>query len=177
MREKEKEEREAQKEKEEREVQKEKEREGREERAAQRELKKLEMELEKARERKPSSVEEMETLAERYRVAHPNKPLAKPCVMENTFIASAYKANQKTGQYTQNFKHRGPAFAGQEPSFSGQRPQNYKTQSSCSGVPPVDSVLKLAHYVPVAGHMGVARTEERILQSFYWPNVQKDVKM
>ncbi|GFR82395.1 Gypsy retrotransposon integrase-like protein 1 [Elysia marginata] len=41
----------------------------------------------------------------------------------------------------------------------------------------VPSVLKLAHDVPVAGHMGVARTKERILQSFYWPNVQKDVKM
>ncbi|GFR82397.1 hypothetical protein ElyMa_005949900 [Elysia marginata] len=91
------------------------------------------------RERKPSSVGEMKTLAERYRVAHPNKPLAKPCVMENTFIASAYKTNQQAGQYTQNFKHRGPAFAAQEPSFSGQRPQNYKTQSSGSGVPPVDS--------------------------------------
>ena len=38
-------------------------------------------------------------------------------------------------------------------------------------------MLKLAHDIPVAGHMGVARTKEKVLQSFYWPSVNADVKL
>ena len=41
----------------------------------------------------------------------------------------------------------------------------------------VPCVLRLAHDLPVAGHMGVARTKEKILQSFYWPSVNADVKL
>ena len=35
--------------------------------------------------------------------------------------------------------------------------------------------LKLAHEVPMAGHLGVTKTKSRILQRYYWPGVFKDV--
>ena len=36
-------------------------------------------------------------------------------------------------------------------------------------------VLKIAHQVPIAGHMGRDRTAQRILRCFYWPSLFKDV--
>ena len=36
-------------------------------------------------------------------------------------------------------------------------------------------VLRLAHDVPMAGHMGVARTKDRILQQYYWPGISTEV--
>ena len=36
-------------------------------------------------------------------------------------------------------------------------------------------VLELAHSVPLAGHLGRKKTEQRILQRFYWPGVHRDV--
>jgi hypothetical protein len=36
-------------------------------------------------------------------------------------------------------------------------------------------VLKLAHEIPMAGHMGKTKTASRILQRFYWPSVFRDV--
>ncbi|GFN79773.1 reverse transcriptase [Plakobranchus ocellatus] len=61
-------------------------------------------------ERKPSSVQEAKTLAERYRVAHPNKPLAKASVAEGSFVAVTDKAAQKTGHLKQfNSSQRGPS--------------------------------------------------------------------
>ena len=36
-------------------------------------------------------------------------------------------------------------------------------------------VLELAHSVPLAGHLGQKKTEQRILQRFYWPGVHRDV--
>ena len=36
-------------------------------------------------------------------------------------------------------------------------------------------VLRLAHDVPMAGHMGVARTKDRILQRYYWPGIFTEV--
>ncbi len=36
-------------------------------------------------------------------------------------------------------------------------------------------VLRLAHDVPTAGHLGVTKTQNRVLQRFYWPRVFKDV--
>ena len=38
------------------------------------------------------------------------------------------------------------------------------------------SVLKLAHEIPLAGHMGWKKTAQRILQRFYWPSLFRDVK-
>lgn len=38
------------------------------------------------------------------------------------------------------------------------------------------SVLKVAHEIPFAGHMGRKKTAERILQRFYWPSLFRDVK-
>lgn len=38
------------------------------------------------------------------------------------------------------------------------------------------AVLKLAHEIPRAGHMGRRKTAQRILQRFYWPCLFKDVK-
>ena len=40
----------------------------------------------------------------------------------------------------------------------------------CRGV-----VIKLAHEIPLAGHLGKDKTAKRILQRFYWPTVHKDV--
>lgn len=40
----------------------------------------------------------------------------------------------------------------------------------CHGV-----VVKLAHEIPLAGHLGKDKTAKRILQRFYWPTVHKDV--
>lgn len=36
-------------------------------------------------------------------------------------------------------------------------------------------VLNLAHGVPTAGHLGITKTKDRVLQRYYWPGVFKDV--
>ena len=36
-------------------------------------------------------------------------------------------------------------------------------------------VLRLAHDVPMAGHLGVTKTKDRVIQRYYWPGVFKDV--
>lgn len=36
-------------------------------------------------------------------------------------------------------------------------------------------VLRLAHDVPMAGHLGVTKTKDRILQHYYWPGIFGDV--
>ena len=38
-----------------------------------------------------------------------------------------------------------------------------------------NTVLRLAHEVPMAGHLGVTKTKDRILQRYYWPGVFQDV--
>ena len=38
-----------------------------------------------------------------------------------------------------------------------------------------ESVMKIAHSVPMAGHLGRDKTVQRILQRFYWPSVHQDV--
>ena len=42
--------------------------------------------------------------------------------------------------------------------------------------PLVPTVMKVAHDAPMAGHMGVRRTEDRVKQDFYWPHMNKDVR-
>ena len=37
------------------------------------------------------------------------------------------------------------------------------------------AVLRLAHDVPLAGHMGKTKTGRHILQRFYWPGLYRDV--
>ena len=37
-------------------------------------------------------------------------------------------------------------------------------------------VLYVAHTLPMAGHLGVSKTKQRILQRFYWPSLSGDVK-
>ena len=36
-------------------------------------------------------------------------------------------------------------------------------------------VLWLAHEGPLAGHLGINKTQQRILQHFYWPSLRTDV--
>jgi hypothetical protein len=36
-------------------------------------------------------------------------------------------------------------------------------------------VLCLAHEVPMAGHLGVTKTKNRVLLRYYWPGIFKDV--
>ena len=38
------------------------------------------------------------------------------------------------------------------------------------------TVLKLAHEIPIAGHLGSEKTRQRLLRRFYWPGVFKDVE-
>ena len=38
-----------------------------------------------------------------------------------------------------------------------------------------ESVLRLAHSIPLAGHLGKRKTADRILQRFYWPTLFKEV--
>ena len=35
--------------------------------------------------------------------------------------------------------------------------------------------LQMAHDVPMAGHLGVTKTKDRVLQRYYWPGVFKDI--
>ena len=37
------------------------------------------------------------------------------------------------------------------------------------------AVLELGHEIPLAGHLGVEKTRQRILRRFYWPSVFKDI--
>ena len=37
------------------------------------------------------------------------------------------------------------------------------------------TVLRLAHSIPLAGHLGRDKTAKRVLQRFYWPTIYKDV--
>lgn len=37
-------------------------------------------------------------------------------------------------------------------------------------------VLRLAHKIPMAGHLGQKKTRDRVLQRFYWPTVFQDVQ-
>ena len=37
------------------------------------------------------------------------------------------------------------------------------------------AVLELGHEIPLAGHLGVEKTRQRILRRFYWPTVFKDI--
>ena len=36
--------------------------------------------------------------------------------------------------------------------------------------------MELAHYIPLAGHLGTKNTFSRILQRFFWPGVSLDAK-
>ena len=36
--------------------------------------------------------------------------------------------------------------------------------------------MSVAHDIPAAGHLGVAKTKDRLLRHFYWPSINKDVK-
>ena len=36
-------------------------------------------------------------------------------------------------------------------------------------------VMMLAHDIPLAGHLGVTKTKDRILQRYYWPGIFGDV--
>ena len=38
------------------------------------------------------------------------------------------------------------------------------------------TVLKLAHRIPIAGHLGSEKTRQRLLRRFYWPGIFKDVE-
>ena len=43
---------------------------------------------------------------------------------------------------------------------------------------PVDSrlaVMRVAHEIPLSGHLGKRKTTDRILQRFYWPTIYRDV--
>ena len=37
-----------------------------------------------------------------------------------------------------------------------------------------EMVLRLAHTIPLAGHLGRDKTTRRVLQHFYWPTIHKD---
>ena len=37
-------------------------------------------------------------------------------------------------------------------------------------------LLQIAHEIPAAGHLGVAKTHSRLLGHFFWPNISRDTK-
>ncbi|KAK7474087.1 hypothetical protein BaRGS_00034693 [Batillaria attramentaria] len=37
-------------------------------------------------------------------------------------------------------------------------------------------VLRLSHDVPMAGHLGVKKTQDRLWNSFYWPGMESDIR-
>jgi len=37
-------------------------------------------------------------------------------------------------------------------------------------------LLQIAHEIPAAGHLGVARTQSRLLRHFFWPSILRDTK-
>jgi len=37
-------------------------------------------------------------------------------------------------------------------------------------------LLQIAHDIPAAGHLGVAKTQRRLLQHFFWPSISRDIK-
>ena len=36
-------------------------------------------------------------------------------------------------------------------------------------------VMRLSHDVPMAGHLGVTKMKDRLLQRYYWPGIFQDV--
>ena len=38
-------------------------------------------------------------------------------------------------------------------------------------------VMKLAHETLLGGHLGMKKTTDRIMSSFYWPGLQRDVNL
>ena len=38
-----------------------------------------------------------------------------------------------------------------------------------------NTVLHLAHDIPLAGHLGKGKTSQRVLERFYWPTLYRDV--
>ena len=44
-------------------------------------------------------------------------------------------------------------------------------------VPPCyrDEILRIAHEIPVAGHLGIRKTQARVMAHFYWPKLHQDV--
>ena len=50
-------------------------------------------------------------------------------------------------------------------------------ESNCCSVPKSyrQEILSLAHETPLAGHLGVSKTYNKILNHFYWPKMRHDV--
>ena len=40
-------------------------------------------------------------------------------------------------------------------------------------IPPCyrDEILRIAHEIPVAGHLGIRKTQARVMAHFYWPKL------
>jgi len=38
------------------------------------------------------------------------------------------------------------------------------------------NLLRLAHEIPAAGHLGIAKTKDRLLRHFYWPSISRDTR-
>ena len=39
-----------------------------------------------------------------------------------------------------------------------------------------EDLLTIAHSIPLAGHLGVDKTRDRLLAHYFWPNIYKDVQ-
>ena len=38
------------------------------------------------------------------------------------------------------------------------------------------SIMEMLHDDPMSGHMGLARTRDKVLERFYWPGVDRDIR-
>ena len=69
--------------------------------------------------------------------------------------------------------HDGLLYRQWKPHGQGaERVVNQLVQSEqCRG-----KVLSIAHSIPLAGHLGIEKTRQRIMQHFYWPTLYNDVE-
>ena len=58
---------------------------------------------------------------------------------------------------------------------AGRDPELMEVEQLVLPVECRQKVMSIAHSIPIAGHLGKAKTAHRILQRFYWPTLFKDV--
>ena len=77
---------------------------------------------------------------------------------------------RRTNQSASTIYERGLLYRRRQPDQQDGQVKQLVLPKQCRKV-----VLRLAHAVPMAGHLGVAMTKNGFLQRYYWPGIFKDV--